>query len=194
MRLLERADLLSLEDYAEQRADWRARVMAHKQSRVVHLGEHARLCFEDRLTMQYQIQEMLRAERIFDAAGIREELEVYNALIPTGTNLKATFMLEYEDVAQRRAELARLAGIEHALRLQAADRAPVSAIANEDLERSTDEKTAAVHFVRFELPPEDIAALKAGAPLAFGIDHPNCRIAMRPAPDAARQSLVADLD
>ncbi len=194
MQPLQRSDLLSLEEYAEQRAAWRERIIAHKKKRIVQLGPHARLYFEDRLTMQYQIQEMLRAERIFDADGIHEELEVYNALIPTGRNLKATFMLQYEDVDQRRTELARLIGIENSLRVRVGDHQPIAPNANEDLERSTDEKTSAVHFLRFELEDDDIAALKEGAPLAFSIEHPNYSVPFNPVPEEVRQSLVADLD
>ena len=194
MQPLSRADLLSLEDYAEQRAEWRQRVMTHKRDRIVDLGPNARLYFEDRVTMQYQIQEMLRAEKIFDADGIREELEVYNALIPNGTDMRATFMLEYADVEQRKAELARLVGIENALWLRAGEHNPITPIANEDLERSTEDKTASVHFVRFVLRSEMIADLQGGALLAFGIDHENYQATVSPVPDHIRQSLVSDLD
>ena len=194
MEPLTRTDLLSLEDYSEQRDEWRRRVMAHKKNRIIQLGAHARLYFEDRLTMQYQVQEMLRTERIFDTAAINEELEVYNALIPSGTNLKATLMLEYEVVEQRRAELARLVGIEDALWARVADGTPITPVANEDLERSTEDKTASVHFLRFELTAKDITNLKAGAILAFGIDHPNYQATVSPVPEPVYQSLISDLD
>ena len=194
MKKLARADLLSLEEYAARRQEFRRRVLAHKQDRTVTLGAHARLCFEDRTTMQYQVQEMLRTERIFEADGIRDELAVYNALIPDGSNWKATFMLEYEDPEQRRAVLMTLGGIEHRLWLRVGDAERFCAIANEDLERSTEERTAAVHFLRIEVPAESARALRAGAPLACGIDHPNYRAACDPVPEAVRRSLLGDLD
>ena len=194
MRKLAREDLLSLEEYAARREEFRQRVLAHKKSRTVALGKHARLCFEDRITMQYQIQEMLRAERIFEEDGIRDEMAVYNALIPDGGNWKATFMLEYEDADYRREVLQTLGGIEHRLWLRAGEEKPFAPIANEDLERSTEERTAAVHFLRIEVPAASIRALKAGAALACGIDHPNYQAACDPVPDAVRQSLLGDLD
>ncbi|MDW2982561.1 DUF3501 family protein [Rhodanobacter sp. KK11] len=163
MHKLTRADLLSLENYAQQRAEFRARAMAHKQQRTVHLGEHLTLIFEDRLSVQYQVQEMLRVERIFEAAGIQDELDAYNPLIPDGSNLKATMLIEYADVEQRKRELVRLRHIEHAIALRVHGHAPVTAIADEDMERSNDEKTAAVHFLRFELGPAMIADWRAGA-------------------------------
>ena len=189
-----RADLLTLEAYSEQRAGWRAKVMAHKKLRIVELGTDARLYFEDRLTMQYQIQEMLRAEKIFDTDGIRDELDVYNELIPDGTNLKATFMLEYVDTERRRRELARLTGIENTLWAQAGESPRVYAVANEDLERSTDEKTSSVHFVRFEFSKDQIRALKDGADLRFGIEHENYPHSSEPLPESVRQSLISDFD
>ncbi len=191
---ISRADLLTLEAYSEQRAEWRSKVMAHKKLRVIALGDDARLYFEDRITMQYQIQEMLRVEKIFEAEGIQDELEVYNELIPDGTNLKATFMLEYDDIEQRRRELARLTGIEDTLWAQVGEEARIYAIANEDLERSTDEKTSSVHFVRFEFPDEQIHALKEGAELRFGIEHEHYPHSSETLPEAVRQSLVSDFD
>ena len=172
MHALSRKDLMSLEQYAEQRGDFRARVMAHKKFRQVPIGAHATLYFEDCLTMQYQIQEMLRVERIFEAAGIQEELDAYNPLIPDGSNWKATFMIEFDDVDERRDALARLVGIESKLWVQVKDHDKIYAIADEDLERSTDDKTSAVHFVRFDLTPAVVGAVKAGTPVRMGTDHP----------------------
>lgn len=163
MHKLTRADLLTLEAYAQQRGEFRARVMAHKKKRTVHIGEHLTLIFEDRLSVQYQVQEMLRIERIFEAAGIQDELDAYNPLIPDGGNLKATLLIEYADVEQRKRELVRLRHIEHAITLSVYGHAPVTAIADEDMERSNDEKTAAVHFLRFELDDTMIADWNAGA-------------------------------
>ena len=194
MEKLTRTDLLSLENYAEQRADFRAKIMAHKQERRLALGDHAALYFEDRLTMQYQIQEMLRIEKIFEAAEIEEELSVYNALIPDGDNWKATFMIEYTNVDERREALSRLVGIEDKVWLQVGDAARVYAIANEDLERTTADKTSAVHFMRFQLPPADIEALKAGAPINAGIAHPAYDVALNPAPENVQASLRTDID
>jgi hypothetical protein len=194
MQKLDRSKLLSLEAYAAKRAHIRAEIIAHKKARRIALGPHATLIFEDFLTMQYQVQEMLRAERIFEAAGIEEEIAAYNPLIPDGANWKATFLIEYEDVAERRAALAGLIGVEHHVwvRIGGADR--VFAIANEDLPRSTDEKTAAVHFLRFDLTPAMVASAKSGAPIAMGIDHPALQCALEPIPETSRASLVADLD
>jgi hypothetical protein len=163
MDKLTRIDLLSLETYAQQRGEFRARVMAHKKQRTVHLGEHLTLIFEDRLSIQYQVQEMLRIERIFEADGIQDELDAYNPLVPDGSNLKATMLIEYADVEQRKRELVRLRHIEHAIALSVHGHAAVTAIADEDMERSNDEKTAAVHFLRFELGPAMIADWRAGA-------------------------------
>jgi hypothetical protein len=163
MDKLTRTDLLNLETYAQQRDAFRARVMAHKKQRTVHLGEHLTLIFEDRLSIQYQVQEMLRIERIFEAAGIQDELDAYNPLVPDGSNLKATMLIEYADVEQRKRELVRLRHIEHAIALSVHGHAAVTAIADEDMERSNDEKTAAVHFLRFELGPAMIADWRAGA-------------------------------
>lgn len=194
MDKLTRADLMSLEQYAERRPEFRRAVMAHKKNRVLALGDHATLHFEDRLTIQYQVQEMLRAERIFEAAGIEEELAAYNPLIPDGTNWKATFMLEYEDPQVRQRELARLIGVEDKVWVQVGDGERVWAIADEDLERETPEKTSSVHFLRFELGPERVAALRAGAPLAVGVEHPNYTAVVSPVPGNVREALLADLD
>lgn len=194
MHKLTRADLLSLEQYAERRPEFRREVMAHKKNRMLALGDHATLYFEDRLTIQYQVQEMLRAERIFEAAGIEEELEAYNPLIPDGTNWKATLMLEYEDPQVRQRELARLIGIEDKVWVQVGDGERVWAIADEDLERETPDKTSSVHFLRFELGPERVAALRAGAALAVGVAHPNYTAVVSPVPDNVREALLADLD
>ena len=194
MQPLTRADLLSLEDYAGQRAALRREVMALRRLRSVTLGAHARLCFENRATMRYQVQEMLRAERIFEPAAVQAELDVYNALVPDGANWKATFLLEYVDPEERGRELSRLGGIERALWLRAGDGAKLAPVANEDLERSDGARAAAVHFLRFEPPAEAIAALRGGAPLACGVDHPNYRAESGPVPAATLQSLLADLD
>jgi hypothetical protein len=190
---LTRTDLLSLEDYAEHRHAFRARIMAHKQDRRVPLGAHATLYFEDRLTMQYQIQEMLRTERIFEAAGIQDELDAYNPLIPDGSNWKATFMIEYGEVEARRAALARLRGIETRVWVQVEGHERVHAIADEDLEREDAHKTSAVHFLRFELDPLMAAAVKAGAGIAMGSDHPEypCQVQV---PERVRDSLAGDLN
>lgn len=194
MSTLKRADLLSLEEYAKQRDDFRGKVMAHKKNRKVHLGEDATLYFEDRLTMQYQIQEMLRAERIFEQAGIQDELDAYNPLIPDGSNLKATFMLEFPEVETRKSMLSKLQGIENNVWIQVKGFDKVYPIANEDLERSTDEKTSSVHFLRFEFTSEMVQAAKQGASLSMGIEHENYSSTVDPVPDNIRQSLVADFD
>jgi len=172
MNALSRTDLLSLEAYAQQRDMFRARAIAHKKQRTVHLGEHLTLIFEDRLSIQYQVQEMLRIERIFEAAGIQDELDAYNPLIPSGSNLKATMLIEYADAEQRRRELVRLRGIEHTITLRVQGHATVTAIADEDMERSNDEKTAAVHFLRFELDPTMIADWRAGATITLSSTLP----------------------
>jgi hypothetical protein len=193
MPKLTRENLYSLEKYAEIRPEFRAKVIAHKKNRRVPLGEHAALYFEDALTMQYQVQEMLRLERIYEAKGIEEELEVYNALVPDGHNWKATFMVEYSDEAERREALARLIGVESAIWMQVEGFAKVRPIANEDLDRSTDDKTASVHFMRFELTPGMVAAAKRGAALSAGIDHPNLQTSLSPLPAPLRDALAADL-
>ena len=168
-------DLYSLEQYHRARPAFRARVLAHKKNRQVRIGPNATLYFEDRLTVQYQVQEMLRIERIFETEAIEEELAAYNPLIPTGSNLKATFMLEFPDAEERRVKLAILGGIENCLYAQVGDAELIACIADEDLERSADEKTSAVHFVRFEFEAVHIAAAKSGAKFAFLIDHPSYR-------------------
>jgi len=194
MQKLAHQDLMTLEQYAKARNDFRAKVMAHKKNRQVQIGRHATLYFEDRLTMQYQVQEMLRAERIFEEAGIQDELDAYNPLIPDGMNLKATFMVEYPDVEERRVALGKLLGIEDKVWVQVAGFHKVYAIADEDLERETEEKTSAVHFLRFELALEMCKALRAGAALGMGIDHPAYTHALTPVPEATRASLAGDLD
>ena len=171
MKKLIRADLYGLEQYAELRSAFRAQVMAHKEHRRVAIGLHATLYFEDRLTIQYQVQEMLRAERVFETAGIDEELAAYNPLIPDGNNWKATFMIEYDDVSERQHALARMTHIEDRVWVQVSNHERVWAIADEDMDRTNDEKTSAVHFLRFELTPMMIAAIKEGAPVAMGIEH-----------------------
>ena len=190
---LDRSKLWGLEDYAAKRSAFRAEVIEHKKIRRVALGPHATLLFEDFTTMKYQVQEMLRVERIFEADAIADEIASYNPMIPDGNNWKATFMIEYEDVAQRRNALARLIGVEHRVWVAIAGNAPVYAIANEDLPRSNDEKTAAVHFVRFQLAPNLIAAVKSGAPVAIGIDHPELQYRLDPIAENVRASLAADL-
>jgi hypothetical protein len=186
MQKLTRDDLLSLEQYAEERPAFRDNVMAHKKNRRLALGTNAALYFEDRLTMQYQIQEMLRIERIFEASGINEELEVYNALIPDGSNWKATFMIEFPEVDERQEMLEQLVGIENRVYVQIADFDRVFAVADEDMDRADDKKTSAVHFMRFEFSPEQSAALRSGSSLVAGIDHKNCRVEVSPVPDSIR--------
>jgi hypothetical protein len=186
-------DLLSLEQYARERKQMRPRVIEHKRVRSVACGPNATFCFEDRLTVQYQVQEMLRIERIFEPEGIADELAAYNPLIPDGGNWKATLLIEFPDEAQRRVELARLKGVEDRcwVRVDAHER--VFAIADEDLERENDEKTSSVHFLRFELSPAMVASAKAGAELALGIDHECYRHMVDPLPRASREALLADL-
>jgi len=194
MQKLTRDDLFSLEQYAEARPAFREKVLEHKRNRRIALGTNAALYFEDRLTMQYQVQEMLRIERIFEADGINEELDAYNPLIPDGSNWKATFMVEFPEVEERRAMLTQLRGIEDRIYVQVADFDRVFAIADEDLDRSDDEKTSAVHFLRFELSAEQVTALKSGASLIAGIDHDNYRVEVSPVADNIRESLLGDLD
>jgi len=188
-----RETLLTLEAYARTRNEFRERVLAHKKPRTVHLGEHLTLLFEDELTIRYQVQEMLRVEKTFEEAGIRDELDAYNPLIPDGMNWKATMLIEYEEVAERRNALAALRGIEDRVWVQVEGNARVFAIADEDLERENDVKTSAVHFVRFELKPDMIAALKGGAALAMGVDHPAYAVELSLVPAATRRALVGDL-
>jgi len=188
-----RDSLMTLEAYAKNRKDFRARVMAHKKDRTLHLGEHVTLIFEDELTMRYQVQEMLRAEKIFEEEGIQEEIDAYNPLIPDGRNFKATMMIEYEDEAERRAALAKLKGIEDRTWVRVAGHSPVYAIADEDLERETEEKTSSVHFLRFELDEAMARDLKDGSSLSIGVDHPDYRAALDPVSPALRSSLSQDL-
>lgn len=191
---LSREDLYSLEEYSEIRNEFRARVMAHKKNRRIDLGDHLVLFFEDRLVMHYQIQEMLKAEKIFDAAGIQEELDAYNPLIPDGTNWKATMMIQYSDVAERQRMLARLVGIEHRVWLKVGDHDRVYSVADEDLERTTEDKTSAVHFLRFELTPAMIADIHRGTPISAGVEHENYSVTLDAIPDNVAKSLAKDLE
>jgi len=193
MSKLSRDDLFTLEQYAEQRPEFRTQVLAHKKNRQLALGPNATLYFEDALTMQYQVQEMLRIERIFEAEGIQEELDAYNPLIPDGSNWKATFMLEYTDETERREQLGRLSRVEDKVWMQVADFSRVYAIADEDMDRTEGEKTSAVHFMRFELTPEMANAVKGGAEVSAGIDHENYEASVGPLESKIRDSLVADL-
>jgi uncharacterized protein DUF3501 len=193
MKSLSPADLYTLEAYARERSAFRARVLEHKRRRTVAIGAHVTLIFEDRLTIQYQVQEMLRIERVFEPAGIAEELAAYNPLIPDGANLKATMLIEYPDAEERARRLAELNGVEHRIALQIGDLAPATATADEDMERSTSDKTSAVHFLRFELAAAQIEALKRGDDATLSIDHAHYR--ERAVLDAAtRDALAADLD
>ena len=193
MKKLTRDDLYPLEKYAELRPGFRAQVMAHKQNRQVSIGPNATLYFEDRMTMQYQVQEMLRIERIFETEGINDELAAYNPLIPDGHNWKATFMVEYPEVEQRREALKRLKGVENHAWVRVAGFEPVRPIADEDLEREDEEKTSSVHFLRFELTPGMAEAVRQGAAVAMGIDHPAYTHRVDPVPSATRDSLAKDL-
>ena len=184
---------MSLEAYAKGRGDFRSRVLAHKKARTVHLGEHLTLLFEDELTVRYQIQEMLRIEKIFEEAGIRDELDAYNPLVPDGSNFKATMLVEYDDVEARKTALAGLIGIETRVWVEVEGMARVYAIADEDLPRENAEKTSAVHFLRFELSREMAAALKRGVGLGIGVDHPAYAAAIPAVSDTTRAALVADL-
>jgi hypothetical protein len=186
-------DLMSLERYARERPAFRARVLEHKRDRKLAVGPNVTWSFEDRLTMQYQIQEMLRAERIFEPEGIRDELDAYNPLIPDGSNWKATLLIEFPDVAERQRQLAQLIGLEDRCWVQVRGHDRVYAIADEDLERENAEKTSSVHFLRFELTAPMIAALKSGTPLSAGVDHDRYRHSVDPVPDAVRAALAADL-
>jgi hypothetical protein len=193
MQKLTRDDLWKLEDYARERAAFRERVLAHKKNRTVQLGAHITLIFEDRLTVQYQVQEMLRIERIFEAQGIEDELGAYNPLIPDGSNWKATLLIEYPDPDLRKAALAKLKGIEDRCWVQVVGHERVYAIADEDLDRENEEKTSSVHFLRFELTPAMVAAAKDAAAVSVGVDHENYRHAVEPVPETVRTALVADL-
>jgi hypothetical protein len=193
MKKLTRADLYPLEKYSEIRPEFRARVLAHKKNRQVAIGPNATLYFEDRLTMQYQIQEMLRIERIFEPMGINDELEAYNPLIPDGSNWKATFMIEFPDVDERRKALAYLKGIENRVWVRVAGFDPIRPIADEDLEREDEEKTSAVHFLRFNLTPDMVTAVKQGAEIGMGINHPEYTHLVDSIPAIVRNSLAQDL-
>lgn len=194
MKKLSRDDLFSLEEYAIKRKEYRAKVMEHKKNRKVPLGDHATLYFEDRLTLQYQIQEMLRIEKIFEAEGINEELDAYNPLIPDGSNLKATFMIEYTDPEERQRVLETLGGVEDKVWLQVDGFDKVYAIADEDMDRNRDSKTSAVHFMRFELSGEMIAAAKSAAAISMGIDYPGFEQLNSPINSDVQASLVKDFD
>jgi hypothetical protein len=193
MKPLTPSDLLSLEAYARERDALRARAIAHKKSRKLHLGAHVTLLFEDRLTIQYQVQEILRTEKIFEPEAIAEELEAYNPLIADGRNLKATMLIEYEDPEVRKRELMKLRGVEHEVSLQVEGHAPVRAIADEDLPRSNEEKTSAVHFLRFELDDAMIADFKGGKEVAIRITHQACRLEQH-LDTGQRRTLAADFD
>ena len=193
MQKLAPNDLYSLEQYARERTQFRARVLTHKRERQLAVGPHTTWCFEDRLTIQYQVQEMLRAERIFEPEGIAEELESYNPLIPDGRNWKVTLLIEFPDAEERRRALQRLKGIEDSCYVQVEGYERVRAIADEDLERENEEKTSSVHFLRFELTEPMVAALRATASLAIGVDHREYRHVVDPVPEPVRRALTADL-
>ena len=193
-RKITRDSLMTLEAYAKVRNEFRSKVLEHKRTRTVHLGEHMTLIFEDELTLRYQVQEMLRIEKTFEEAGIQDELDAYNPLVPDGSNLKATMLIEYEDVEQRKLALASLKGVEHRVYLQVEGWPRVSAIADEDLPRENEVKTSAVHFLRFELTPEMVKALKAGVALGLGVDHPAYQAAIPALGQATREALVGDFD
>jgi len=193
MDKLTRSDLYSLEQYAENRPEIRAQVMKHKKNRNIHIGPTATLYFEDRQTIQYQIQEMLRVERIFEVGGIEEELQAYNPLIPDGSNWKATFMIEEPDVAKRHDLLASLVGVEDRVWVRVDGNEQVFAIADEDMDRDTEEKTSSVHFLRIELSEKMVADLKQGAALGVGIDHRNYSHEVEPVAGSLRDALIADL-
>jgi len=188
-----RESLMTLETYAKEREHFRARVLEHKRARTVHLGEHVTLVFEDELTLRYQIQEMLRIEKTFEEAGIQDELDAYNPLVPDGSNFKASMLIEYEDVDERRSALARLRGVEDRVWVQVEGFDRVYAIADEDLDRETDEKTSAVHFLRFELAAPMVNALKDSASLGIGVDHAAYTAAIPAVGEATRKALAEDL-
>ncbi|MHB1587632.1 MAG: DUF3501 family protein [Acidiferrobacteraceae bacterium] len=192
MEKLTRENLYSLEHYAQTRDAFRRQVLEHKRSRQLDVGPHARLCFEDTLTIHYQVQEMLRVERIFEAAGIEDELAAYNPLIPDGHNWKATFMLEYADPEERKVALRNLRGVEDRVYVRIGGGGRVLAVADEDLERATEEKTSAVHFLRFDLTADMIRDARGGAGIVCGIDHPHYRHEVE-LPEPVRTSLVNDL-
>ena len=194
MKKLDRSALWSLEEYAEMRSDFKTKVIAHKQNRQLPIGPNATVYFEDSLTIQYQIQEMLRIERIFEAAAIEEELATYNPLIPDGSNWKATLMIEFTDETERRVALAKMRGIEDSIWMQIEGHDKVTPFANEDMERTNDDKTSAVHFLRFELDQEMITSLKGGANLSAGITHAEYHHVVDVVPDSVRKLLLEDLD
>jgi hypothetical protein len=193
MAKLTRESLMTLEAYAKARKDFRATVIAHKKPRTVHVGDHVTLIFEDRLTIQYQVQEMLRVEKIFEEEGIQDELDAYNPLIPDGLNFKATMLIEYEDETERRAALSLLKGIEDRTWVQVEGLPRVHAIADEDLDRENEQKTSSVHFLRFELTREMADALKYGMALSIGVDHPHYLAKLEPVPAPVREALLKDL-
>jgi len=193
VRSLQASDLMTLEEYHKARIEFRAKVLAHKKDRQVSIGPNMTLYFEDWLTIKYQVQEMLRIERIFESEAIEEELNAYVPLIPDGSNFKATFMIEFPDPAVRHRELAQLIGVEDKVYIQASGYDRVYAIADEDLERANEEKTSAVHFLRFELDPEMVKGLKNSVDISFGITHPNYQYSVRKLPETVRAALVADL-
>ena len=194
MRKITRDNLHSLEEYDMIRSEFRKRVMSHKRDRRLPIGPNATLYFEDTMTIQYQVQEMLRIERIFEADAIQKELDTYNPLIPDGRNWKATFMIEYNDEEERRRQLAKMMGVENTIWLRVGDSVKIVPIADEDMDRTDEDKTSSVHFLRFELSPDMITALRKGAPLTAGIDHPAYTHTVDPVPDNIRQALLADLD
>jgi Protein of unknown function (DUF3501) len=193
MQKLSRQDLMTLEQYAVERPRLRAEIIAHKQLRTVQVGPNMTWLFEDRATIRYQVLEMLRVERIFEAAGIQDELDAYNPLIPSGSNWKATLLLEFPDPEARQVALSTLIGVEDRCWVRVSEMERVFAIADEDLERENAEKTSAVHFLRFELSPTMIGAAKSGASLSVGVDHPNYRHSIAPLPAAVRDALLLDL-
>ena len=194
MKKLTRESLFSLEKYSEIRNDFRLKIMAHKKNRRLAIGPNTTLYFEDSLIMRYQIQEMLRAEKIFESSAIDEELVVYNALIPDGNNWKATFMIEFTDEEERRAALKKMLGIENNLWLKIEGFNEIHPVSDEDLERRDDNKTSAVHFLRFQLDHEMIDALKGGCQLSAGINHPEYKYTVNPIPQNISESLISDLD
>ena len=193
MPKITRESLMTLEAYAKSRKDFRAKVLEHKRARAVHVGPHVTLLFEDELTIRYQIQEMLRIEKTFEEAGIQDELDAYNPLVPDGRNFKATMLIEYEDVEARKAALSKLKGIEDKVWVQVEGCPKAWAIADEDLERENAEKTSAVHFLRFELTKEMADALKYGVALSIGVEHPNYKASLEPVSPETRAALVKDL-
>jgi hypothetical protein len=194
MQKLARHDLMTLEQYSIERARLRSEVIAHKQRRNVQVGPNMTWCFEDRTTIRYQVLEMLRAERIFESDGIQDELDAYNPLIPSGSNWKVTLLLEFPDAEQRRRALSKLIGVEDRCWVRVSEMERVFAIADEDLDRENDDKTSAVHFLRFELSPSMVQAMKSGASLSIGVDHDNYRHSLSPLPAAVRDTLSLDLD